>query len=174
MTINDFKQKLSTNQFDDLFKTLYGNSNDVLSNQKKRYINALESFNSIYPDRDDVKMYSASGRTEIGGNHTDHQRGVVLAGAVNLDAIAVVSFHNDNIIKVKSEGYDAFEFSLDNLEKSPQDCGTAAIIKGIIFKYKEKGISVSGFDMYCTSDVIGGGGVSSSAAFEKLIYTIID
>lgn len=174
MKINDFKERLSSNQFNNLFTALYGNSSDTLLKQKKRYINALESFNFIYPDRDDVKMYSASGRTEIGGNHTDHQRGVVLAGAVNLDAIAVVSFNNDNVVKVKSEGYDAFEISLNNLDKSPQDCGTAAIIKGIIYKYKEKGVAVTGFDMYCTSDVIGGGGVSSSAAFETLVCTIID
>ena len=106
MKISDFIQNISQNQYNDLFSTLYGKNDEVISNQKERYIKALESFRLFFPDRDDVKMYSASGRTEIGGNHTDHQHGVVLAGAVNLDVIAVVSFHSDNIVRVKSEGYE--------------------------------------------------------------------
>ena len=174
MKISDFIQNISQNQYNDLFSTLYGKNDEVISNQKERYIIALESFRLFFPDRDDVKMYSASGRTEIGGNHTDHQHGVVLAGAVNLDVIAVVSFHSDNIVKVKSEGYEPFEASLDDLSVNPDDSGTASIIKGVIAKYAEKGIKVEGFDMYCTSDVISGGGISSSASFETLICTIIN
>lgn len=92
-------------------------------------------------------MYSASGRTEIGGNHTDRQHGVVLAGAVNLDVIAVVSFHSDNVVRVKSEGYEPFAATLDNLAANPNDSGTASIIKGGIAKYSEKGVKVGGFDM---------------------------
>ena len=174
MKISDFIQNISQNQYNDLFSTLYGKNDEVISNQKERYIKALESFRLFFPDRDDVKMYSASGRTEIGGNHTDHQHGVVLAGAVNLDVIAVVSFHSDNIVRVKSEGYEPFEASLDDLSVNPDDSGTASIIKGVIAKYAEKGIKVEGFDMYCTSDVISGGGISSSASFETLICTIIN
>ena len=174
MKISDFIQNISQNQHNDLFSTLYGKNDEVISNQKERYIKALESFRLFFPDRDDVKMYSASGRTEIGGNHTDHQHGVVLAGAVSLDVIAVVSFHFDNIVRVKSEGYEPFEASLDDLSVNPDDSGTASIIKGVIAKYAEKGIKVEGFDMYCTSDVISGGGISSSASFETLICTIIN
>ena len=161
MKIKEFISDISANQYDDLLDTLYGSSEKIISEQKKRYVKALESFSTLFPDRDDVKMYSASGRTEIGGNHTDHQHGVVLAGAVNLDVIAVVSFHSDNVVRVRSEGYDPFESSLDDLSVNPDDSGTASIIKGVIAKYAEKGICVDGFDMYCTSDVISGGGISS-------------
>lgn len=174
MKINDFIQNISNNQYNELLATLYGESDKIISEQKERYIKALDSFHSFFPSRDNVKMYSASGRTEIGGNHTDHQHGVVLAGAVNLDVIAVVSFHTDNVVRVKSEGYEAFESSLDDLNVNPEDSGTASIIKGVIAKYAEKGIQVEGFDMYCTSNVISGGGISSSASFETLICTIIN
>lgn len=174
MKILDFIKAILDNEYNDLMITLYGDSENVISEQKKRYVKALESFKDIFPDRDDVKMYSASGRTEIGGNHTDRQHGVVLAGAVNLDVIAVVSFHSDNVVRVKSEGYEPFEATLDNLAANPNDSGTASIIKGGIAKYSEKGVKVGGFDMYCTSDVISGGGISSFASFETLICTIID
>ena len=116
MKIYEFIQNISNNQYNELLATLYGESDKIISKQKERYVKALESFRSFFPDRDDVKMYSASGRTEIGGNHTDHQHGVVLAGAVNLDVIAVVSFHSDNIVRVKSEGYEPFETRPPNAE----------------------------------------------------------
>ena len=174
MKISEFIQNISGNKYNELLSTLYGENDKIISKQKERYINALKSFSSFFPNRDDVKMYSASGRTEIGGNHTDHQHGVVLAGAVNLDVIAVVSFHSDNIVRVKSEGYEPFESSLDDLSVNPDDSGTTSIIKGVIAKYAEKGIKTEGFDMYCTSDVISGGGISSSASFETLICTIIN
>ena len=174
MNINDFKQQISTGKYNDLFKKIYGDSSDAVEAQKERYCNALDSFASLYPARGEVEIFSASGRTEIGGNHTDHQHGMVLAGAVNLDAIAVVSFHDDKIIRVKSEGYEKFEISLDKLAPDKKDSGTALIIKGVVSKYKEQGICVNGFDMYCTSDVINGGGISSSASFETLICTIIN
>ena len=94
------------------FIKLYGKDSKVLEAQKQRYINALEKFSKLYPNRDEIEIYSASGRTEIGGNHTDHQHGCVLAAAVNLDVIGIVAFHNEKVIRVKSEGYDAFEVDL--------------------------------------------------------------
>lgn len=120
------------------------------------------------------RYFSAPGRTEIGGNHTDHQHGCVLAAAVNLDAIAVVAFHRDGVIRVKSEGYDAFTVNLDDLSVQSGQKGTATIICGIAAKFSDMGAEIMGFDMYCTSDVLSGSGISSSAAFETLIGTIID
>lgn len=174
MNINEFKQKIADHPFQALLEKLYGNGADTIAYQKDRYQKALDAFHALFPDRIDVEMFSASGRTEIGGNHTDHQHGAILAGAVNLDVIAVVSFHNERIVRVHSEGYKPFEISLDRLQPETEDSGTALIIKGIISKYAEKGVSVDGFDMYCTSDVINGGGISSSASFETLIGTIIN
>ena len=157
-----------------LFAELYGNNSSVIERQQRRYEKAILAFGDQFPSRTEINIYSASGRTEIGGNHTDHQHGVVLAGAVNLDTLAVVAFHNEGIIRVKSEGYDLAVIRTDDMIPNANDDGTMAIVKGIMAKFAENGIRVSGFDMYTTSDVICGGGISSSAAFETLIGTVIN
>ena len=174
MNIRDVLQKIENNAFAKTFQKLYGTSEEVLQHQKQRYLDAVQKFTQLYPKRKAIRIYSAPGRTEIGGNHTDHQHGCVLAAAVNLDAIAVVAFHRDGVIRVKSEGYDAFTVNLDDLSIQPTETGTAAIIRGIAAKFSGIGAEIMGFDMYCTSDVLSGSGISSSAAFETLIGTIID
>ena len=166
---NDENSKLNLD-----FIKLYGKDSKVLEIQKQRYINALEKFSKLYPNSQEIEIYSASGRTEIGGNHTDHQHGCVLAAAVNLDVIGIVAFHNEKVIRVKSEGYDAFEVDLSDLSVKKGETGSAAIIRGIASKFASFGVEVSGFDMYSTSDVLCGSGISSSAAFETLVGTIID
>ena len=157
-----------------LFSELYGNDEAVIKKQQNRYEKAIRSFSEFFPSREDIKIFSAPGRTEIGGNHTDHQRGVVLAGAVNLDTLAVVAFHNEGIVRVKSEGYMLAEIQVSDINANSKDDGTTALVKGVMTKFKEKGVTVSGFDMYTTSEVICGGGISSSAAFETLIGTVIN
>ncbi len=174
MNIRDVLQKIENNAFTKTFQKLYGTSEEVLLHQKQRYLDAVKKFAELYPKRKAIRIYSAPGRTEIGGNHTDHQHGCVLAAAVNLDAIAVVAFHRDGVIRVKSEGYDAFTVNLDDLSVQSTETGTAAIIRGIAAKFSGMGAAIGSFDMYCTSDVLSGSGISSSAAFETLIGTIID
>ncbi|MBQ3565736.1 MAG: galactokinase [Oscillospiraceae bacterium] len=174
MNINTVLYKLENDEFSDVFRQLYGDMKSDLDYQKKRYINLVNSFVKFYPHREDVKIFSAPGRTEIGGNHTDHQHGCVLAAAVNIDAAAAVAFHNDNVIRIKSEGYDFFTVSLDDLGVHENEKGTAAIVRGIVSRFYEIGVEIGGFDAYCTSDVLSGSGISSSAAFETLIGTIID
>ena len=166
--------EINSERIRNLFAGLYGTQNSVIEKQQQRYIQAVKAFHEHFPNRAEVKIYSAPGRTEIGGNHTDHQRGMVLAGAVNLDVIAVVAFHDEGVVRVKSEGYDLSEINLDDLTSSSNDDGTAALVKGVIAKFSEKKVLVGGFDMYTTSDVICGGGISSSAAFETLIGTVIN
>jgi len=151
---------------------LYGA--DSVSSQTLRYKNAIKEFHSIYPDKQDIRVFSASGRTEIGGNHTDHQHGCVLAAAVDLDIVAVLSLNREDVIRIKSEGYDPFEVNLSDLSVKADDSSTASIVRGVCFKFAEMGCVPGGFDMYCTSDIPSGGGVSSSAAFETLIGTILD
>ncbi len=121
------------------------------------------------------RYFSAPGRTEIGGNHTDHQRGRVLAAAVNLDTKAAVRLNGSNVIRVQSQGYPLCEVALDQLTPVEAEINTTpALIRGVAAKFTELGCKVEGFDAYITSTVLSGSGLSSSAAFEVLIGTVIN
>ena len=121
------------------------------------------------------RYFSAPGRTEIGGNHTDHQRGRVLAGAVNLDTVAAVRVSGTNVIRFQSKGYPLCQVDLDNLEPVAAEINsTPALIRGVAARFAQLGCKVGGFDAYCESTVLPGSGLSSSAAFEVLIGTIIN
>ena len=121
------------------------------------------------------RYFSAPGRTEIGGNHTDHQGGRVLAGAVNLDTVAAVRVSGTNVIRVQSKGYPLCQVDLDNLEPVAAEINsTPALIRGVAARFAQLGCKVGGFDAYCESTVLPGSGLSSSAAFEVLIGTIIN
>lgn len=175
MTPQAWTQQINNGILDETFKYLYGESQTILLYQRKRYLDAIESFTKLFPGRDEIHIYSAPGRTEIGGNHTDHQHGCVLAAAVNLDVIAVVSFHNDGVIRLKSKGYPQDNVELSDLYIHSQETGkSASIIRGIAAKFAEAGVEIGGFDAYTTSDVLSGSGLSSSAAFEVLVGTLID
>jgi galactokinase len=121
------------------------------------------------------RYFSAPGRTEIGGNHTDHQRGRVLAGAVNLDTVAAVRLNGTNTIRIQSKGYPISIVDLTNLTPVASEINsTPALIRGVAARFAEMGCKVEGFDAYCESTVLPGSGLSSSAAFEVLIGTIIN
>ena len=121
------------------------------------------------------RYFSAPGRTEIGGNHTDHQRGRVLAGAVNLDTVAAVKCNGTNVIRVQSKGYPLSVVDLSNLEPVDAEINsTPALIRGVAARFTQLGCKVEGFDAYCESTVLPGSGLSSSAAFEVLMGTIIN
>ena len=172
MKIQDFQDNVTCGGFDNIFANIY-KPQDIES-QKSRYMSAVEKFTALYPNRNDIHVYSAPGRTEIGGNHTDHQHGCVIAGAFDLDVIGVAAFHDENIIRIKSEGYDEFAVSLDDLDVHIGKKGSSEIVRGIAARFKDLGVEISRFDMYTTSNVLGGSGISSSAAFETLIATAID
>lgn len=175
MTVAEWKRALNAGKLDEKLKQLYGIDAAVMAHQKKRYTEALEEFAKLYPERKQVSIFSAPGRTEVGGNHTDHQHGCVLAAAVNLDVIAVVGFHSEKIIRLKSTGYAEIRVRLSDLSKKDAEVGTStALIRGMAAKFAEMGAKLSGWDAYSTSDVLSGSGLSSSAAFEVLIGTIID
>jgi len=174
MRREELKQKLGQDAFLSMFETLYGTKDEVLSAQKARYEKAVQRFFELYPEREEISLFSAPGRTEIGGNHTDHQHGCVLAAAVQLDVIGVVAFHEEGVIRVCSEGYRPFTVDLSDLAVQEGEKGSVAIVRGIVSRFAALGAKVGGFDVYCTSDVLSGSGISSSAAFETFIGTIID
>ena len=130
----------------------------------------LSAFGGV-PER----YFSAPGRTEIGGNHTDHQRGRVLAGAVNLDTVAAVRVNGTNTIRIQSKGYPMSVVDLTQLTPVESEINsTPALIRGVAARFAQMGCEVKGFDAYCESTVLPGSGLSSSAAYEVLIGTIVN
>jgi galactokinase len=157
-----------------LFQELYGTDETVLKSQADRYEKLMKDFEETF-NADDVQLFSSPGRTEIGGNHTDHNFGRVLAGAVNLDNIAVAAANNTNKIRVKSVGYPEFQVDLSDLKIDESDFYTShSLVKGICARMKEKGYEIGGFDACIEGRVPKGSGLSSSASFEVLIGAIIN
>lgn len=166
------KQEFKDNRYEGLLEDIYIDKK-LLSYQKERYIKAIEKFQKTFGQKE-VEIYSSPGRSEIGGNHTDHQYGRVLAAAINVDAIAVVAKTDDNTITVQSEGYPMTKVHLDFFEPMQGEYGTSSgLIRGVVAKIKKEGYQVGGFEAYITSDVLNGAGMSSSAAFEILIGSIL-
>jgi galactokinase len=171
MTLNEIKTQISQGKLDKSFSLLYKDT----AESQKRYLSACDSFCATFGEMEDIRLFSAPGRTEIGGNHTDHQHGRVLAGAVDMDVIAVASKNSDNIIRIESEGYGTDIIDLADISYKKELEGTSlSLVRGICAFFKEKGYSVGGFNAYTTSNVLKGSGLSSSAAFEVLICTILN
>ena len=162
--------------FADRVATLCGAGEDVLALQKARYGKLVERFEARFgAQKGGLCFFSAPGRTEIGGNHTDHNNGRVLAAAVDLDTIACVSATEDHTIVVDSEGFAPITVKLDNLDVREKDFGTTlALIRGTAGVMREMGYKVGGFRATISSSVLRGSGLSSSAAFEVLIAAILD
>jgi galactokinase len=140
-------------------------------------VRVIKGFTDTFPENANAQigLYSAPGRTEIGGNHTDHQYGCVLAASVNLDAIAAAAPNGTDKIRFYSEGYGMIEADLSVLEPVESEKeSTLALIRGMAALAIKKGYPVKGFDVYCTSNVLGGSGLSSSAAFETLLGVILN
>lgn len=146
----------------------------LIPGQRERYKKAVRRFEELFGPGE-AEIYSTPGRSEVGGNHTDHQHGIVLAASVNLDAIAVVRRIKEPVIRIQSEGYEPVTVELSDLERRAEEEGTtAAMIRGMAARLAEQGYGAAGgFCAYVTSDVLIGAGLSSSAAFEVLVGTII-
>ena len=144
--------------------------------QSARYIAAIEGFTAIYGDERDVYLFSVPGRSEVEGNHTDHNCGCVLAAAIDRDIIAVVSPSENGVIRLKSEGYDEDVVSLEKCGDPAAfaDFSSASLIAGTVGAFRERGYAVGGFDAYTVNRVLKGSGRSSSAAFEVMIGNILN
>lgn len=165
-------EKIKSGEYDDRFARLYG---DNLQSQRQRYIDAVKGFVDTFGEPETpLQLFSAPGRTEIGGNHTDHNHGRVLAGSVNLDVIAVVASSQENRIRVQSKGYPLDVISLAELEVNEKEFNrSSSLIRGTAARFEQLGYQIGGFDAYTTSNVLKGSGLSSSAAFEVLIGVIL-
>ncbi|MEA4927970.1 MAG: galactokinase family protein [Candidatus Limiplasma sp.] len=154
---------------------LYGQRDGMLVQQTTRYTHMLKKHEEYFNAGGSVLLVSAPGRTEIGGNHTDHNRGKVLAAAVNLDTLAAVSKRGDRTVRIYSEGYEPLVLQLDDLHPQAQEQGTtAALVRGVAEKMEQEGFTVGGFDAAISSTVRSGSGLSSSAAFEVLVCAVFD
>lgn len=171
--INALIEKIANGK-NPLFKELYGVNEGVLKEQAGRYADLMNEFQKTY-GADDVALFSSPGRTEIGGNHTDHNYGRVLAGAVNLDMIAVAAKNGTNTIRIKSAGYPEFQVDLSTLAiDESQFYTSSSLVKGICARMKQLGYEIGGFDACIDGRVPKGSGLSSSASFEVLIGAIIN
>ena len=168
-------RELETEQVTAQLRYLYGEDETLLEQQRERYAALIRRHAELFGDRADMQMISAPGRTEIGGNHTDHNHGRVLAAAVNLDALCAVSPRDDLKVRFFSEGYAPVEIDLTDLSPQPEEKGTtAALIRGVAAGVQQAGYRIGGFDAAVTSTVAGGSGLSSSAALEVMLTGVLD
>ena len=170
-------QVVREGKVNDRIEEVYGCTAPQTGSYADRLAKVAEGFDATFPENSSEKvgLYSAPGRTEIGGNHTDHQWGCVLAASVNLDAVAAAAPNGENVIRFFSEGYGMIEVNLSQTDPVQSEKETtASLIRGMAAQAMERGFAVSGFDAYCTSSVLGGSGLSSSAAFETLTGVILN
>ena len=174
MKINELKSALLGGEFDERFIYIYGAA--ALEAQKARYASAIDSFAAMYGTDRDAALYSVAGRSELSGNHTDHNYGCVIAASIDLDIIAVASPNAENIIRVKSEGFkeDVVDINAFTAPRKKAEGHSDELIAGMVAGFRKEGFAVGGFDAYTTSNVLKGSGISSSAAFEDMIGNILN
>ena len=171
--IMSVRESLEQGLLDQRIKEIYVDEQRVPYN-RERYIRAIDRFTELFPSEKEIEIYSAPGRSEVCGNHTDHQNGMVLATSINLDAIAIVAKAEEPVIRLVSGDFPMEEVDVADLSmKEEEQSTTTALIRGVAAGMKERGHKVGGFTAYITSDVLMGAGMSSSAAFESLIGTIL-
>ncbi|NLH64014.1 MAG: galactokinase [Erysipelotrichaceae bacterium] len=170
MKISELSECIKNGNLDQKFQELYGK--EEIPAQRKRYSDLLTNALKLYGDKE-AMIFSAPGRTEVGGNHTDHQLGSVLAASLNLDCIAAVIPTEDAIVRYNAKGFEVDPVDLHDLTIHKKEKNTTeALIRGVAAGLVKRGYHCGGFEAFAQSDVIAGGGMSSSAAFEVLIGTI--
>ncbi len=171
MTATELKKRINDGALRECYPELYADA----SRAEKRYTDLLDGFISLFGDRE-TELFSVPGRSEISGNHTDHNGGKVLAGAIDRDIIAAAARNNDGVIRFHSVGYPMDTVLISECE-SPEnfeDYTSASLIAGMVSGFMKKGYRVGGFDVYSSSDVLKGSGISSSAAYEVMVGNIIN
>lgn len=173
MKPQEYIDAINSGAMDEKLKAVYV-TDSAVALQKPRYIETIKEFTELFGADRDVIITSAPGRTEVCGNHTDHNNGKVLAASINLDAIAVCSKNDENVVRVKSKGHTMNVVDITKLLPDENEFGNStAMVRGVVAKINDMGYRIGGFDAVTTSDVMGGSGLSSSAAFEVLLGTTV-
>lgn len=171
MRSEEILQLLETEGAKHLMRQLYG---ETAEENVNRYRHVVQKFHDTFGDQD-MMLFSSPGRTEISGNHTDHNHGKVLAGSINLDCVAVGAINHSSKVNIISETFNQdLTIDLNDLTPSQKKAGTVDLIKGLLKGFEESGYKIGGFDAYITSNVISSAGVSSSASFEMLLCSMIN
>ena len=171
MKPKEFIAAIQAGEMDEKLKAVYV-TDYAVELQKPRYIRLINEFIKLFGEDRDVIITSAPGRTEVCGNHTDHNNGKVLAASVNLDAVAVAAKNEEDVVRVKSDGHAMNVVEISELLPDESEFGhSTAMVRGVVAKIEGLGYKIGGLDCVTTSDVIGGSGLSSSAAFEVLLGT---
>jgi len=175
MNISELKTDISAGKADNTLREGLAHPAEKLDAERARYLSAIDEFASLYGDGD-VSLYSVGGRTEVSGNHTDHNYGRVIAASVNLDIIAVAKKRDDGTVMLKSEGFHGDLVTADEIEKPNEKnfFRSNALIAGMEKAFLNAGYKVGGFEAYTTSTVLKGSGISSSAAFEVMVGNILN
>ncbi len=173
MKTTELKAAILSGAFDQRFSYIYGA--DAVAAQKERYAAAVDAFAALYGTDRDAALYSVAGRSELSGNHTDHNHGCVVAASINLDIIAVAAPSEGSVIRVKSEGFreDVVDIDAFTAPRANPEGHSDELIAGMAAGFRKEGYKVGGFDAYTTSNVLKGSGISSSAAFEDMIGNIL-
>ena len=168
------KDSINSGALDIRFSKLYGSEESILAAQRARYSALIDEFCSLYGDDRDISLFSVPGRSELSGNHTDHNRGCVIAGSVDLDIIAVAAKSEGSTVRIKSEGFpeDVVDIAEYTSPNSARFGRSDALIAGVAKGFCGRGYSVGGYDACTTSSVLKGSGLSSSAAFENMVGLI--
>ena len=168
------KEKLASGDYDARLKEVYL-SDKAVADQKERLAVIIDEYVKLFGDNENIELFSAPGRTEVGGNHTDHNHGKVLAASVDLDTVAAAAKRDDSVIVEKSFNFDALEVDISDLNIHTEEFGkSSGLIRGMCAGFVEYGYKIGGFNAASMSRVLSGSGLSSSAAYEVLIGTILN
>ena len=168
------KEKIASGDFDARLKEVYL-SDKAVADQKERLAVIIDEYVKLFGDNENIELFSAPGRTEVGGNHTDHNHGKVLAASVDLDTVAAAVKRDDSVIVEKSFNFDALEVDISDLNVHTEEFGkSSGLIRGMCAGFVEYGYKIGGFNAASMSRVLSGSGLSSSAAYEVLIGTILN
>ncbi|MBR3767836.1 MAG: galactokinase [Clostridia bacterium] len=169
--LNTIRNEITSGSFDERLSRLYGSETEKA---RARFLHITHLFEDKFGDREDIRFFSAPGRTEVCGNHTDHNHGQVLAAAINLDAVACAVKTDDHYIRVYSENYPGDIIDINILEPQAKEFEkSASLVRGVAARFKELGYNIGGIDCVTVNNVLKGSGMSSSASFEVLVGTML-